>query len=349
MEYKEMNEKNLRRKKKRREQRLILLFILLVLIIGSILVGGIFLYQKKEAKITLTHEFQKDNPAFSFLLKENKEIADSFAKDLCVVTEDIPLNGVTISGDSTAALFDLNHQETLYAKDVFAKRYPASVTKVMTALLALKYGNLEDVVTVSATAMDIDKDSSVCDLKVGDKVKLKDLIEGLLIQSGNDAANAIAEHIGGDIPSFVEMMNEEAHKIGATGTHFVNAHGLHDENHYTTVYDVYLMFHKAMEYETFIKILNETSYKATVQGADGVSRDLVWEATNEYHTGESLPPRNVTVIGGKTGTTKAAGNCLALLSKDIYGNPYISIVLKAPLKTELYEDQNQLLNYLNQP
>ena len=117
--------------------------------------------------------------------------------------------------------------------------------------------------TVSENAADQASDSSVCGLKAGDVVQLKDLLYGMMLKSGNDAAIAIAEHIGGSVDQFVEMMNQEALELGATNTHFANPSGLQDENHYTTVYDIYLMLQEAMTYPHFLEIAQLSSYNLT--------------------------------------------------------------------------------------
>ena len=110
-------------------------------------------------------------------------------------------------------------------------------------------GNLDDMVTVPQESVITESGSSMAGVVPGDKLTLEQLLYGLLIPSGNDAANAIAVHMGGSIEGFVEMMNEEAARIGATGTHFANANGLTNEDHYMTAYDLYLMFHEALKYE----------------------------------------------------------------------------------------------------
>lgn len=109
----------------------------------------------------------------------------------------------------------------------------------MTALVTLKYGNLDDLVTVTGTAADIEYGSSVCGIKEGDTLSLRQLLYGMMIASGNDAAMMIAEHVGGSVDNFVQMMNEEAAALGAVNTHFMNPHGLTNEEHYTSVYDIY--------------------------------------------------------------------------------------------------------------
>ena len=180
-------------------------------------------------------------------------------------------------------------------------------------------------------------------IKAGDKITLSDLLYGLLLHSGNDNATAIAEYVGGSMDGFAEMMNKEAAKLMATGTHFVNSNGLHNDNHYTTAYDLYLIFNECIKHDDFVKIIMAKSHTAKVTGNDGTVRSITWEPTNFYATGDAKKPDNVTVIGGKTGTTQLAGNCLILLTKDKNNHPYISIVMKADTKPLLYKDMTAIV------
>lgn len=272
-----------------------------------------------------------------------------YASDLCIASGDVSLDGISSAVTEnlySAALFDLDGKKVDFSYNVYEKVYPASTTKLMTALIALKYADLSEVVTVSSHA---DKDSfaadeQTCGLETGDRLTLLDLLYGLLLYSGNDNAVAVAEHIGGTMEKFADMMNEEAKKILATGTHFVNSSGLHDENHYTTAYDLYLIFHQCMQYDKFMEIISSRSYTADITGADGNVRQVTWEPTNYYATGEAALPENATVIGGKTGTTTPAGNCLVLLEEAEDQHPYISIVMGADTKTLLYRDMTALIN-----
>ena len=267
-----------------------------------------------------------------------------FARDLCV-TEDVSTGKGTERTDraEAAGVFHLEDHTVTYARNIYKKLYPASTTKILTAYIALKHGNLSDVVTVSAAAADQLSDSSVCDVHAGDKITLEDLLYGLMLKSGNDAADAIAEHISGDEQKFVELMNQEAAALGATHSHFVNPHGLQDENHYTCVYDLYLMFQAALQYEEFEKIISTKEYNVTYQDASGLTVTQAWPASNLFLTGEFSPPGKVTVIGGKTGTTNDAGYCLVLYSRHKKKGPLISIVLKADSRDSLYEAMTDLM------
>ena len=273
--------------------------------------------------------------------------ADSFASSYAVSSGNMSLEGVAISDTTKAGLFDLDHGSVMFAQNIHEKSYPASITKIMTAILAFKNGNMDDIVTIPAEALNQESGSTEIGFQEGDQVTLDELLHGLLIYSGNDAAVAIAQHIGGSVDQFVEMMNQEALELGATNTHFANPSGLQDENHYTTVYDIYLMLQEAMTYPHFLEIAQLSSYNLTCnRGEQEVTFHL--DATDQYLTRQVTAPKNVTVLGSKTGTTSDAGSCLALLSQNAYGEPYISIVLHAANKTNLYTYMNQLLSAINQ-
>lgn len=268
-----------------------------------------------------------------------------FAQDLCVASDDVQLSG--FEDDTTlhgAALFDLENESVVYGYNLYDRLYPASTTKVLTAYVALKYGNLEDQVTVSANATDFNWDESICGLQTGDTLSMYDLLCGLMLVSGNDAAAAIAEHISGSTEEFAELMNREAAALGATGTHFVNPHGLPDDNHYTTVYDLYLFFNACMKDERFVDIISMDSYTVELKGADGTVRTDEWEPTHFYASGEATPPEGIHIVGGKTGTTLKAGNCVILYEEASDGSPYISVIMGAETKPLLYEEMNRLLS-----
>ena len=158
---------------------------------------------------------------------------------------------------------------------------------------------------------------------------------------------SLAVYVGGTVDNFVNMMNEEAASLGATGTHFANPHDLHDENHYTTPYDIYLMLKEALNYPEFTDITQMASYTVSYKHSDGSDASATLPATDHYLTGEAATPKDVTILGGKTGTTDKAGNCLALLSQNAYGKPFISIVMGASSKDVLYQEMTSLLQNIN--
>ena len=268
----------------------------------------------------------------------------TYASDLCVVGEDITDGGPELASQISAGLFDINKKETIYAVNVHERVMPASLTKVMTALVALKYGELDQVLVAGSDVYVTESGAQKINLKEGDKMTLDQALRILLIYSANDVANLIASNVSASIDDFVALMNEEAKKIGATNSHFENPHGLTSDEHYVTAYDMYLIFNAAMEYDTFNEIINMTEYNTTYSDATGTEKEVNISNTNAYLRGDRQMPAGVTVIGGKTGTTQAAGHCLILLSRDVSGNPYIAVIMRDTDNGALYDDMTDLLN-----
>lgn len=303
-------------------------------------------------KQSIDMAYDPNIPISSFSISGTKEAeaAEAFASALCVTAEDVTAGTeVDMTQASAAGLFDLNNKKVIYAKNVHEKLYPASLTKVMTALVALKYvalnqGNLDDMITVTKSVNITESGAVLCGLKEGDTLTLDQALNALLIHSANDAGVAIAEHIAGSVDGFAAMMNEEAKAIGATNSHFVNPHGLSDDNHFVTAYDMYLIFNEALKYERFVEIIQTTAYTTSYHDKGGAEKTLSFETSNQYLKGTYNAPDKVTVIGGKTGTTNAAGNCLIIYTKDVSGNSYISVILRSKERTILYEEMSDLLD-----
>ena len=272
--------------------------------------------------------------------------AEPFAEDLCVVTDESAFDEGLVTSEA-AALFDEDGREVLYSKDAFERLYPASITKVMTALVALEYGNLSDQVTVTEDAVITESGASLCGIEPGDVLTLEQLLYGLMLPSGNDAGAAIAVHIAGSIEAFADMMNAEADRIGAVDTHFVNPHGLHDPDHYTTVYDLYLIFHEAMKNPVFREITGTTAYTASYRDRSGQTVSKTWKGGNWFMTGERETPAGITVIGGKTGTTQAAGYCLIMAEEAADGGEYVSVVLKSDSRPALYDNMENIISIID--
>ncbi|WLR53249.1 D-alanyl-D-alanine carboxypeptidase family protein [Bacillus tianshenii] len=214
----------------------------------------------------------------------------------------------------SSILMEQESGRVLYEKDIDTPRRIASITKIMTAVLAVESGKLDDIVKVSKRAEGTEGSSLY--LRAGDEIKLEDLVFGLMLRSGNDAAVAIAEHVGGSLEGFVHMMNEKAAEIGMTNTVFANPHGLDDaENHYSTAYDMALLTRYAMQNEDYKKIAGTKSHRS-----DGFG---VWRNKNKLLTSLYEP-----CTGGKTGFTKRAGRTLVTTaSKD--GENLIAVTLRA--------------------
>ena len=150
--------------------------------------------------------------------------------------------------------------------------------------------------------------------------------------------------MAGSVEGFAQMMNEEAQSLMATNTHFVNPNGLHDADHYTTAYDLYLIFNECIRHQEFIDIIATPQYTVNITGADGAVRQADWMQTNYYASGRAEQPVGASVVGGKTGTTNEAGNCLILLEKGANDENYISIVMGAVSKSLLYQNMTAMIN-----
>lgn len=294
--------------------------------------------------------YNPDYEVSSFrVVNENASVtADSFALDLCVASGDINVNDelLDMSQATAAGLFDLNNNTVLYAKNIHERLDPASLTKLMTAVVALKYGNPDDMITTTSNVIITESGATLCGLAEGDQLTLNQALHALLMKSANDAAVAIAEHISGSVEAFAELMNQEARKIGATNSHFVNPHGLTADDHYVTAYDMYLIFNEAIQYDLVNEIISMTSYDSVYTDRNGKSKQLSLSTTNWYLTGNAKAPDQVNVVGGKTGTTSAAKNCLVLLARDTASNPYIAVILRSEERQLLYEEMTGLLDQI---
>ncbi len=284
---------------------------------------------------------------FNVISGKSQGTVEAFAADLCVVTDNVLNDNVDMSQATAAVLFDIDNKEVMYAKNAHERLHPASLTKVMTALVALQNGSLDQVLTASDAVKITESGAQLCGLKSGDTMTLDQALHILLMYSANDVAMLIAENIGGTPEHFMEMMNAEAKRLGATNTNFMNPHGLTQEGHYTTAYDLYLIFNEAIQYEKFSEIIHMTNYQTIFYDEDGEAKELSFMNSNLFLRGDVEAPAKVSVIGGKTGTTNAAGHCLMLLSRDASGAPYVSIILRSEARDILYSEMVDLLDEIN--
>jgi serine-type D-Ala-D-Ala carboxypeptidase (penicillin-binding protein 5/6) len=220
----------------------------------------------------------------------------------------------------TAILIEQESGRILYEKNAHTKMRIASITKIMTAILAIESGKLDEMVKVSERALKAE--GSAIYLQKGEKIKLEDLVYGLMLRSGNDAAVAIAEHVGGSLEGFVVMMNQKAAEIGMTNTIFANPHGLDDhENHYSTAYDMAILTQYAMQNETYQKISGTEIHRAPNPNEKW---DRVWHNKNKLLTG-----LYEYSTGGKTGyTVRAKRTLVSTASKDGFNT--IAVTLNDP-------------------
>lgn len=239
----------------------------------------------------------------------------------------------------------VNHskKKVVTAQNVFEKAYPASTTKIMTALLTLENCKLDDMVTVKEDIKFKDGAAVSMHLKKGDKISVESLLNGLLLMSANDTAIVLGRHIAGSDKKFAQMMNNRARELGATHTHFVNANGLHDKNHYTTAYDLYLIFRELIKHNEFSAIAGQANNTVEYVNQKNVAMAYDLSTTNQFILGDFSLPTNVFMIGGKTGTTTEAGSCLILLTKNKAGDEFVSVMLHAKTHGILYQRMHDLL------
>lgn len=213
-----------------------------------------------------------------------------------------------------AILMDAESGQVLFEKEAFEARPIASITKIMTAILAIESGKMDEKTTVSRNA--IYTEGSSIYLEQGEKIKIEDLVYGLMLRSGNDAAVAIAEHIGESEEGFVYLMNEKAKWLGMNQTNFTNPHGLDDEEHYSSAYDMAILTRDAMRNEQFREISGSTSYLSE-------NRSYSWQNKHKLVTGYY---KNAT--GGKTGYTRRTGRTLVTTAEE-NGHSLIVVTLNA--------------------
>ncbi len=242
----------------------------------------------------------------------------------------------------TAILMDLKTGQVLFEKNPNKKMYPASTTKILTTLVAIKKGNLNDNVVVSFNAASTG--GSAVGLQEGEVLKLRDLLYIVMLSSANDAAVAVAEHIGGSVEEFARLMNEEARSIGAKNSNFITPHGLHDPNHYTTAKDMALIAKEAMKNNFFRRLASTYSYhisRTLPEQIDGIPQEdyinhnkLIWPNSIYRYEGAT---------GIKTGYTDEAGSCL-VSSAERDGREYLAVVFKTD-RDGIFKESASILDY----
>lgn len=237
-------------------------------------------------------------------------------------------------------LIDAPSGQVLMEGNADQRMYPASTTKIMTLLLALEYGNLDEIITIPASAADIPADSSLVPVYPGEQMRMIDLLYGLMIRSGNDAANAVAELCAGSVEGFVDQMNALASRLGMNSSHFVNPHGYHDAEHYTTARDLAIAARKGLTDPTFCQIVTCMNYTLpATQKRDALTLQNIWELfdpASEYY----IPG----AAGVKSGYTSAAGFCYVGAAQR-NGRTLIAVVLDESTRNRAWTDLSRLFEY----
>lgn len=245
-----------------------------------------------------------------------------------------------VIGAESACLLDVETGTILYDKNMDMAEYPASTTKVMTCLLAAENCSMDEIVTFSKEAVfGIEPDSSNVGMDVGQSITMEEAIYCIMLASANEVASAVAEHVGGDIDSFAEMMNKKAAELGCTNTHFVNANGLHNDEHYTTAHDLALITAEYFKNEQLRKIASTTYYEVEATPTQPDSFGIA----NHHKMLPGKPYEYEYIIGGKTGyTNRARQTLVSCAEKD--GMMLVTAVMRdeAPYQ---YTDTRDLFNY----
>lgn len=244
-------------------------------------------------------------------------------------------------------LIETDTNKILYEKNVDEKIYPASITKLMTAILVVEHCEFDEIATVSENAViSVPSGYVNANLQVGEELTIEDLLYAMLIPSANDAANVLAEHVGGSIESFSSMMNTKSKELGCTGSNFTNPSGLHEKEHYTTARDISLIAKEAISNDTIKKIVGTTNY--TLPKTNKYTKSNRMFTTTNYMKRKELSKYYCDYcIGGKTGYTGDAKNCVVEFSqKD--GINLIAIVMgeDASIKGKKFLDAKKMMDYV---
>lgn len=246
-------------------------------------------------------------------------------------------------------VIDLTDGKTLLADHPDDRVFPASTTKIMTALLALETGDLDQVITVSAQAVQLSANASKAGLLAGEQITLRDALAGLMLVSGNDAATAIAETLAGSTNAFAERMNARAEELGMTSTLFVNANGLHDANHYTTARDMTILAAAAWQYPLFRELAALERYSMPPTNLHPYSGWGLLTNTNRFlqFGNDVLGSEYISHYDGiKTGTTTQAGACLVSAATTVSGHELIAVIFGVPIDSvsSVFIDSRMLLS-----
>ena len=328
----------------KRKKRHSLLLLLCTAVLLSTNITCVFAAEEQPVQ-TESSDTAAEEPA------ENGELSDDAEKEPERLEPDAyfePIQTDSIEGwpagpavwAESAVVMDMDTGTFLYSKNMDATKYPASITKIMTTLLAIENASPNERVTFSEHAIwGIERNSSHIGIRIGEILSMKDCWYGMMLESANEVCLAVAEHIGGSVEGFVEMMNQKAAELGCTGTHFTNPNGLPDENHYTTAHDMALIAQASYKNKTFRQVCSTKVYKISKTNVCGEERWL-----GNHH--KMLPERPYAYegcTGGKTGFTTAALNTLVTYAeRDGRRLVCVSLRTNGP---QIYVDTASMLDY----
>ena len=325
-----MAQKKKNRRRRRQFQQKVILSVLLVIIIALI---GVLGYQMQKREKDQTKESAGTSPAVSASLSVSDSSASETEDEITPAQE--PVQQISADGlNSQHALLvrrsDLAEMMNLGGDE---RIYPASMTKLMTALIAIEnLPNLDETITVPEDIFEelTAQDASVAGFNPYEQPTVRDLLYGVLLPSGADACETLARAVGGSEEEFVAMMNQKAEELGLANTHFENCTGLHDENHYSTCRDIAMLLNECLKSDTFREIVTTEVYttEATASHPEGITLyDTMLHRFTSYEMSTTLE-NGAVIEGGKTGFTDEAGQCLASFAK-YEGEEYILVTAEA--------------------
>lgn len=275
------------------------------------------------------------NTIFAQTISDDQEQSPTTDTYSTIWSENFP----NICGKS-AIIMEAETGSILYGKNMHDKNYPASITKILTTLIALENSTMNEIVTFSRDSVfEVELNSSRIGIDVDEQLTMEQALYGIMLASANEVSYAVAEHIANDIPSFTKLMNEKAKELGALNSNFNNPHGLPDPNHYTSAYDMALISKEALKNEDFCEITQTRTYTIPPTNIQEEERPL---ANHHKFINRSIPFEGA--IGGKTGWTSVSGNTLVTYAKrdDM---TLIAVIMNCPSSQDVYSDTSNLLNY----
>lgn len=302
---------------------------------------------------TRTDSAFADNGRVTFSPEETLDdsVSVELAQECAVVAQNEDINSELFADSYFVLLVDDTDGTVYAAKNPHKRMYPASMTKLMTAIVVCEQMEIQGIDIDSEVTVEKNYDLTALDggvnpLPYGCKITVRNLLAGLLIESNNYYALILADYIAGSEENFCSLMNEKAVEIGATNTHFANPHGLDNVDHYTTAYDMYLILREASKYSQIGDLDDYSSYSYTYLNASGYEVDTSATATNLFLGDDVSLPAGYEIENWKTGTTDGAGYCLAMRIKDVSsddGHTYYVLASNGESKQELYSDIVKLI------
>ena len=335
------------RYQKRHQQKMIKTLFLVVLLILVLLFGALAIFLVSgNRKLKEVLPYNRSQQIFVTMAGDDYPVGKGLADTLCVGEAETPLEGVEAKEGERAGLFAIQEKEIPFATGLYERISPGKVTQLMTVLTAYDKLNPEDSITIASEDMVYGNDFRSCGLSSDTQVTVNQLYNAVLVSSAQDACLALARSAGGSAEAFVELMNQKAQELGMTNTHFANVTGVSDENQYSTVYDLYLLMNRFLEYPDILNAMGLPEFILNYSKADGTENQQWLNCDNLYTAGRISVPKGITILGGKYFSSEAE-HYTVLLAQNNYGDAYAILVYGAENETEMNNRVRQMLEKIN--